>query len=280
MISIIIPAHNEGAVIARTLSTLLEGAAPDEFDIVVVCNGCSDDTAVQACRFGPAIRVLETEVAGKPHALNLGDQAARAFPRIYMDADVVVTVHVLRALAKRLAMGDVLAVAPQAKLDLTDCSRPVSAFYAVRRLLPSIREGIGGSGIYALSEAGRQRFELFPTLTSDDGFVRVQFQPQERETLTGVTSTVYPPRNLRALIATRARVDYGSLELARRFPSLWARRGEGNLSTLIQLSRNPRMWGKLVIYFLVTLAARRQATLRLDRGPMQWHQDSSSRIRT
>jgi glycosyltransferase involved in cell wall biosynthesis len=279
MISIIIPAHNEGAVIARTLGTILEGAAPGELDIVVVCNGCSDDTAAQADRFAPAVRVLETEVAGKPHALNLGDQAAQAFPRIYLDADVVVTVHVLRALARRLVMGDVLAVAPQAQLDLTGCSRPVRAFYAVRRLLPSVREGIGGSGLYALSEAGRQRFEMFPSITSDDGFVRVQFQPHERETLNGVTSTVYPPRNLRALIATRARVDYGSLELERTFPSLWARRGEGNLSTLIQLSREPRMWGKLAIYCLVTVAARRSAAHRLQRGQMQWHQDSSSRVR-
>jgi len=112
MISIVIPAHNESSVIARTLSAMTEGAEPREFDIVVVCNGCTDDTANVARRFAPLARVIETEVAGKPHALNLGDQAAIGFPRIYADADVVITPDTIRTLARRLQCGDVLAVAP------------------------------------------------------------------------------------------------------------------------------------------------------------------------
>ena len=35
MTAIIIPAHNEAAVIHRCLSSLLDGAAPGEFDILV-----------------------------------------------------------------------------------------------------------------------------------------------------------------------------------------------------------------------------------------------------
>ncbi|MGA8273701.1 MAG: glycosyltransferase, partial [Candidatus Sulfotelmatobacter sp.] len=86
MVSIIIPAHNEGAVIARTLKAMTDGAQPAELDIIVVCNGCSDDTAAVARRFSPAVRVLETAIAGKTNALNLGDEAARSFPRVYVDA--------------------------------------------------------------------------------------------------------------------------------------------------------------------------------------------------
>jgi glycosyltransferase involved in cell wall biosynthesis len=52
MISIIIPAHNESSVIARTLKAMTDGAKPGELDVIVVCNGCSDDTAVVAGRFG------------------------------------------------------------------------------------------------------------------------------------------------------------------------------------------------------------------------------------
>src|SRR5262245_58336894 len=48
MASVVIPAHNEARVIERGLSSLLEGARPGELEIVVVCNGCTDDTAARA----------------------------------------------------------------------------------------------------------------------------------------------------------------------------------------------------------------------------------------
>src|ERR1700739_295220 len=87
MISIVIPARNESAVIARTLRAITTDALPDELDVIVVCNGCTDDTATIARGFGTAARVIETAVGNKTHALNLGDQSARSFPRIYVDAD-------------------------------------------------------------------------------------------------------------------------------------------------------------------------------------------------
>ena len=45
MVSFVIPAHNEEAVIGRCLTALLAGARRDELDIIVVCNGCTDRTA-------------------------------------------------------------------------------------------------------------------------------------------------------------------------------------------------------------------------------------------
>src|SRR4051794_9821734 len=89
--TIIVPAHNEAATIGRCLRALTEGGRPGEFEIVVVCNGCTDRTAAEARRFVPrGVTVLETDAASKVHALNLGDAAAHAFPRLYVDADVVI----------------------------------------------------------------------------------------------------------------------------------------------------------------------------------------------
>src|SRR4051812_39690548 len=102
MISIIVPAHNESSVIARTLSAWVGSFGSDEIDVIVVCNGCTDDTASVARRFGPVVRVFESGVASKTHALNLGDQVARVFPRIYADADIAITVDAIRALVDRL----------------------------------------------------------------------------------------------------------------------------------------------------------------------------------
>ena len=129
MISIVVPAHNEGSVIARALGAWVSNPGSDGMDVVVVCNGCTDNTAEIARRFGPTARVIESEVARKTHALNLGDQISRTFPRIYADADIVITVDAIRALARRLERGDVLAVASTPDINLTGCSWLVRKYY-------------------------------------------------------------------------------------------------------------------------------------------------------
>jgi glycosyltransferase involved in cell wall biosynthesis len=277
MISVIIPAHNEGSVIARTLQAMTNGAEPGELDVIVVCNGCNDDTAAVARRFGAPVRVIETDVAGKTHALNLGDEAAKAFPRIYADADIVISVETIRMLARRLETGDVLAVAPTPNFDLAECSWAVRSCYEIRSLLPSAQEGVGGSGVYALSEAGRGRFGVFPPLTADDGYVRIQFKEGERETLYSAHSTVFPPRTIKNLIATKTRAHYGSLELANLFPGLWKNRGESNHKSLLRLFKRPQLWSKLAVYCLVTTIAKYRAQKRLRDGVTVWERDKTSR---
>lgn len=285
MISIVIPAHNEAAVIARTLRAMTatapkgasEDAGRDALDIIVVCNGCADDTAGIARAFGPRVRVIETEIVGKPHALNLGDKAARFFPRIYADADVVLALPAIQALADRLARGDVLAVAPMPRVDLAGCSWAVRAFYAIRARLPATQEGIGGSGIYALSEQGRRRFGEFPNVISDDGYVWIQFKPNERETLGNAHSVVFPPRRTMDLVAVTVRVHYGNFELARLYPDLWKNRGESNERALLHLFRYPHLWPALFIYGAVTVRARRAARKRISGNRSRWERDTTSR---
>lgn len=275
MISIVVPAHNESAVIGRTLAQWMD--ASNEIDVIVVCNGCTDDTAKIARRFGPGVQVVETDVAGKIHALNIGDRISAGFPRIYVDADIVMSLDTIRALAKRLERGDVLVAAPTADLDLTGCPWPIRKYYDIRSKLPSSREGIGGSGVYALSEAGRMRFGKFPEVTADDTYVRLQFKPAERETLRDVTSTVFPPRTLRQLIAVRRRVHRGTSELARRFPELNANKGRSNNRTLISLFKKPRLWPALLIYCWVNAVARHSAIKSSLGGAGGWQRDETSR---
>ena len=59
--SAVVPAHNEQAVIARCVRSLLKRAEAEkeEIDLVVVCNGCTDGTADAARRATPKARVLE-----------------------------------------------------------------------------------------------------------------------------------------------------------------------------------------------------------------------------
>ncbi|MCA6107163.1 glycosyltransferase [Bradyrhizobium cenepequi] len=277
MISIVVPAHNESSVIARTLSQWITDPASDEISVVVVCNGCTDDTASVAQGFNPAVRVVESDIASKSHALNLGDQISSGFPRIYADADIVLSLDAIRALAKRLELGDVLVVAPTADVDLARCSWLVRRYYGIRSRLPSSREGIGGSGVYALSEAGRRRFGQFPDVIADDTYVRLQFGPGERETLPCVRSTVFPPRSVRQLIAVRTRVHRGTFEVLQRFPELRVKKGEANNRALFALFREPHLWPGLLIYCYVNIVARCRATLASRGGAYHWQRDETSR---
>jgi glycosyltransferase involved in cell wall biosynthesis len=279
MISIVVPAHNENSGIARILRAITTGFPQEQVDVVVVCNGCTDGTANTARSFGSVVRVIETDVANKVHALNLGDQVARSFPRVYIDADVVITADAIRALADRLEQGHVLAVAPTPNINLAGCSRVVRAYFGIRSLLPSSRQGIGGSGIYALSETGRKRFGDFPKLIADDLYVRVQFKPEERETLASVTSIVFAPRTLKQLIAIRGRVHYGIFELADRFPNLFKRNiDDSNLRTIIALLRKPKLWLGLLVYFYVNATAITWARIWRRTGIFVWRRDDTSRV--
>jgi len=94
-VSIVVPAHNEEAVIEANLRALLAGTSPDEFDVIVVANACHDRTADIAKSVG--VHVIETETPGKAHAIALGDAVARVFPRIYLDADVRLPATSVRA---------------------------------------------------------------------------------------------------------------------------------------------------------------------------------------
>lgn len=277
MISIVVPARNEGAVIARTLTAITTGATPGEVEVIVVCNDCVDNTASVARSFGAPVRVIETEIGSKTHALNLGDKAAVGFPRIYADADVLITIGSIRMLASRLKRGDVLAAAPRSRVDLSGCSLCVRAYYDIRSRLPSSREGIGGSGVYALSDAGRGRFGEFPDVTADDGFVRLQFKPEERETLVTATSVVFAPRSVKDLILIRTRAYYGTYELARRFPGVWTNLGKRNHLTIIGLLVIPHLWPKMAVYCLVNVVARYKASARLYAGLSLWERDQTSR---
>ncbi|MCK1667872.1 glycosyltransferase [Bradyrhizobium sp. 153] len=277
MISIVVPAHNESSVLSRTLGQWVSNPNSKEMNVIVVCNGCTDDTANVARRFGSNVHVVESDIARKTHALNLGDQISGEFPRIYADADVLISTDAIRSLARRLDRGDVLVVAPIADIDLTGCSRLVREYYRIRSRLPSSREGIGGSGVYALSEAGRARFSEFPDVIADDIYVRLQFKPEERETLTSVRSTVFPARTIRQLIAVRSRAYAGNFELAHRFPELSVNMSETNDRALIRLFREPRLWPGLVVYCYVNILARFRAAIPNRIKATAWQRDDTSR---
>lgn len=79
-VSVIIPAHDEAAVIGRLLGALVDGDPEGRLEIVVGANGCTDGTAAVARAVDPRILVAETERASKIAGLNAADGVATVFP--------------------------------------------------------------------------------------------------------------------------------------------------------------------------------------------------------
>jgi glycosyltransferase involved in cell wall biosynthesis len=161
--SVIIPAHNESAVIGDTLRRLLQAADRGrDAEIIVVCNGCRDDTADVAREAGAGVRVIELDQGSKSLALNTGVAAAAYRPVLFMDADVRIGLDDLAAVARALREPGVLAASPAANL-VTDGADPwVRAYYRTWQHHPYLQDGVGGSGVVGLSEAGLAELGRFP----------------------------------------------------------------------------------------------------------------------
>jgi glycosyltransferase involved in cell wall biosynthesis len=234
--SVVIPAHNEAGVIARCLDALFEGFEPGELDVVVACNGCVDDTAARARSSGHPIRVLELDEASKPAALRAGDNATQTFPRLYLDADVVLPGSAARHVLERLRDG-AIAARPPIRYDSSRSSAPVRSYYRARSRMPAVLGSLWGAGVCGLSAAGRSRFDAFPDVVGDDLWLDRQFDCGEVEIVDCVAVVVTTPRRTRDLVHVLRRTYRGKGETAAA-PVAHDRSRETTRSALEDLSRS------------------------------------------
>lgn len=209
--SVVIPAHNEAGVITRCLDALFDGIEPDALDVVVVCNGCRDDTAARARESGHPVLVVELTAASKAAALRAGDAALDLFPRLYLDADVVLPGRSARRVVEHLR-GGAVAARPPIRYDSRESTAPVRSYYRARTEVPAVMRSLWGAGVYGLSAAGRARFGEFPDLTADDLWIDRQFEPAEVEIVDCDPVLVRVPRRTRDLVRILQRTYKGKSE--------------------------------------------------------------------
>jgi glycosyltransferase involved in cell wall biosynthesis len=220
-VSLIVPAHNEAAGIGATLAVLrhaLAETAPS-FELIVACNGCTDDTAAVARKVAPEALVLDIPARGKANALNCAFAVASGRSILVIDADTHPDQIVLRALAKALDDPGVLAISPGVAFNFDKTSSIVRSCYRVFALHPYLQSGVGGAGIYGLTFAGRAALGAFPLITADDEFVRralpesAQRRVQRDANGRPVLVTIRPPSTLRSLIRAEMRSRRGDREV-------------------------------------------------------------------
>jgi len=274
-VSVLIPAHNEASGIGR----LLQALAPDSsgaLDVVVVCNGCTDDTAAVAGEF-LGVRVVELSEASKQAALAEGDRQARCAVRAYVDADVTIDQQDLLGLVRAVADEGVLAAAPSRVLDRREVPLLVSWYYDVWERLPQVGAGLFGRGVVVVSAEGYHRLRSVPPVLSDDLAMSEVFAPHERRVVEGSQVSIRLPRTMRDLVRRRIRVATGVVEVDR----LELRNAASRTSPRVllgMLPSSPAMPAKLAVFAAVTLVARWQARKRVKAGDFHtWLRDQSSR---
>lgn len=269
--SIVIPAHNEEAVIARTLSTLLADARRGEFDIVVVCNGCTDATQSISEGFADrGVRTISIQTPSKIAALNAGDREVQAMPRVYLDADVRITADSVRKLVATLNAGALVA-APRAQLDVDQCSALVRAYFTVWSELGHVNRGLG-SGVYALSRDGRARFDDFPSVMGDDYFIYCLVDEDDRISPVDAVATVVPPQTIKDLAKRRLRIEKGNAEI--RSEGSGSSQGAGLIDVV---KKRPRLLPNAALYAGLHGWARLRVR-RMSSDQVGWQRAESSRI--
>ncbi|MGP1358349.1 glycosyltransferase [Roseicyclus sp.] len=274
--TILIPAHDEAAVIGRTLWYLSRGLPLGQVRVVVIANGCSDATAARARAALPQALVIETERAGKCHALNLGHAAADpGAPVICLDADLDVTAESLLALLEPVAEGGAMAACGQMDVATADASPAVRTFYVGWRANPYFARGKFG-GLFALSPEGAARVFPLPEVTADDEFIRRSFAPGEVAFVPGCRFTARAPLTMASLLRVRRRSLRGARQIA-RMGKASPERGSAR-AMLRRALAAPADALPIAFFLLVTLWVRLSLAVDRGAGAARWERDLTTRV--
>lgn len=271
--SVVIPAYNEEAVIERTLATLLREAEPGEFEVAVICNGCSDSTAATVRSRFRDVAVIEIEEASKTTAINVGMCQARGGAVLLLDADIELTTRSARDLVAATVGPGIDAAIGHMSVDTDGADWMVRAFYRVWMEHPYLRSGKFAAAI-ALSPAGRARVGALPPVTADDTYLRRVIPPEQVAVVRSVRFRVRAPRTVTALLNVRSRSYRGNRQLAGHTRSDTHPHEARGL--LRRLFLKPTLWLYVPVYLAVTLAAR---SLSHYNSGTRWERDLTTRTK-
>lgn len=234
MLSIIIPANNEEALIGPCLEAVLASDGVDvPVEVIVAANGCSDRTveisrgfADKVAAKGWELEVLDLASGGKLGALNAADAAANGEMRAYLDADVTVSPALIAGIARALSETEATYASGQVRITGQGW---FSRLYArLWSRIPFMTTGVPGCGLFAVNAAGREKWADWPDIISDDTFVRLNFPPERRKLV--AASYNWPiAEGFAALVKVRRRQDFGVVEVQENYPHIVSNDGTPGL---------------------------------------------------
>jgi glycosyltransferase involved in cell wall biosynthesis len=262
LLTVVIPSHNEENRILPCLDAIVAQVnlpANHAVQVIVAANGCDDKTVALARSKAPAFKaagfdplVLDIAQGNKMNALNQAEAAATFGSRVFLDADVLIGPRMLREMADLLAQDGPVYASGTVRIP-----RPQSiisrAYAKVWANLPFVRDGVPGIGLYAVNAKGRARWGAFPSIISDDRFVRLQFAPHERQKTKATHDWPFPD-GFGNLLNVRHRWDEGNLEFVEKFPQLLVNDSEINKTSgnMLGLLRTPFSSAVFVLVYVVS----------------------------
>ncbi len=236
-VSIIVPAHNEAAGIARAVRSLAGSKYRGELEVVVVDDGSTDETAQIVEGLGlERVRLLRQANGGKASALNRGLAAGRHDIFVTVDGDTVFEPQTLSLLVQRFREHHVGAISGNTKIGNREGLlgkwqhiEYVMGFnldrraYEVIGCTPTVPGAIGAFRREALTDIGGVSGATLAEdtdITLDIGRAgwKVVYEQRAR-------AWTEAPHTVRGLYRQRSRWAYGT------FQSMWKHRGalwEGN----------------------------------------------------
>lgn len=259
-LTIIIPVYNGAKALPDTLEALGRQARAD-MRVVIVANGCKDDSATVAQREadthlpGLDVQLIELAQGSRPAALNAG-LARSSGIRVMLDQDAVLGPGTLAALEQAIDQGAHFATARLVWGG--PASWPVRAALGAWSELPYVKRSPVSAGLYAFSSTCRARFDQYPMHLPDDKWVRLLCQRSERVRLADVEYRVTPPPDFAGLVAARRRYAESNLRLASACPNLLERE-LSKTDGLLGMATRPALWPGISMLTMAEAIARYQS---------------------
>ncbi|MFN7991571.1 MAG: glycosyltransferase [Candidatus Micrarchaeia archaeon] len=222
MVSIVVPAYNEGPYITESLSSLLKLDYPlDRLEIIVVDDGSTDDTfrIARAMEKEGPIKAYTKKNGGKGAALNFGIKKATGEFIATMDADSYVTRSTINELLPYFKDPEVMAVTPAVKIRqsgswLKELQRVEYLMILFSRKLLSFIDSVPVTpGPFSMFRSSV--FEKVGLFHEDnlveDQEIALRIQSHHFKIRSSLTADVYtePPDSMRELLKQRVRWQRG-----------------------------------------------------------------------
>ncbi len=137
--SVIIPAHNEEKYIGKCLQSIREAEKhiqPASLEIIVVCNRCTDSTALISEQYGA--RVLVNDEKNLSAIRNTGIRAAKGEIIVTIDADSIMTEFALLEIRQTLESGKYIGGGAKPRFERMSIGIFFSAVYVALNLIPTM----------------------------------------------------------------------------------------------------------------------------------------------
>ncbi|MCE2572800.1 glycosyltransferase family 2 protein [Motilimonas eburnea] len=274
MLTVVIPAYNEANCIEQTLSEY-EELVGDRLEVIVIPNGCDDNTADIVRNHFSNMRMVELTEGSKIAAINKGIELASHSHIMIQDADVVISKSDVAKILAFIQTTVYLFASPLTRV-IEDSNFWVRKYYRFLKVTPAYRAGMVNSGVYLLSPKAIEKLGNLPRVIADDGYVKGVLGPENVTKINDCFSVVKTPKNLWSLIKIKTRSKLGNLELKEKFVSPTT--GKNGISSLFKIALKERMLSDFLVYISVTFLTLIRAKTQLNNArSITWERDESTR---